>query len=74
MGHNKSVVNINRLSLGEVYSCNVSLVSGNELKEVVVKGTASLRKTGASENYSAEDIDNQPTVNRTIQDVLALSP
>ena len=74
VGHNKSVVNINRLSLGEVYSCNVNLVSGNELKEVVVKGTASLRKTGASENYSAEDIDNQPTVNRTIQDVLALSP
>ena len=74
VGHNKSVVNIKRLSLGEVYSCNVRLTSGNELNEVVVTGTANIRKTGSSENYSAEDIDNQPTVNRTLQDILNLSP
>ena len=75
VGHNKSVIDIKRISLGETYSCDVKLTEGNELKEVTVTGqAAALRKTGSSENFSAEDIDNRATINRNIQDVLAMSP
>ena len=65
VGHKKSVIDIKRISLGEVYSCNVKLSSGNELQEVIVKGqAAALRKTGSSENFSSEDIENKATVDR----------
>ena len=75
VGHKKSVIDIKRISLGEVYSCNVELTTGNELQEVIVKGqAAALRKTGSSESISAEDIDNKATVDRTLQDILAMSP
>ena len=75
VGHNKAVVNIKRISLGELYSCDVKLTAGNELREVIITSqAAAIRKTGSSENFSAEDIDNRPTIDRTIQDVLAMSP
>ena len=51
------------------------MTTGNELQEVIVKGqAAALRKTGSSESISAEDIDNKATVDRTLQDILAMSP
>ena len=75
VGHNKAVVNIKRISLGELYSCDVKLTAGNELREVIITSqAAAIRKTGSSENFSAEDIDNRPTIDRTIQDILAMSP
>ena len=75
VGHKKSVIDIKRISLGEVYSCDVNLTAGNELQEVIVKGqAAALRKTGSSENISSEDIDNKATIDRSLQDILAMSP
>ena len=75
VGYKKSVIDIKRISLGEVYSCDVNLTAGNELQEVIVKGqAAALRKTGSSENISSEDIDNKATIDRSLQDILAMSP
>ena len=38
VGHNKSIIDIKRINLGETYSCDVKLKEGNELKEVIDTG------------------------------------
>ena len=43
VGHNKAVVNIKRISLGELYSCDVKLSAGNELREVIITSQAAAR-------------------------------
>ena len=75
VGHQKSVVDIGVIHLGEVYSCNMTLSEGNELAAVTVDGTrASIRKTGATENITAEDIFRTPGISRSFDDVTRLSP
>lgn len=74
LGHTKSVVNIPHISLGEAYSCNVTLKPGNNLQEVTVEASAAVRKTGSSEHITATDIARIPAIDRTIEEILAYSP
>ena len=66
------------LELAETYNLNVWLSEdANVLTEVVVSGKASkfaAEKTGASTNINNAMIANLPTVNRSITDVMRLSP
>ena len=74
VGYNKGVVNIKRLNLGEVYSCDVVMKAGNELAEVVISGSANMRKTGGSEHITADDIVKMPAISRDFDDLTRLSP
>ena len=74
VGHKKSIVNIKQIHLGEVYSCNVTLDSGNELNEVVITGAAAVRKTGGSEHITSADILKTPSIERSLDDITRLSP
>ena len=73
----KTVKGVN-LQLGETYNLSVWLSEdANELAEVVVSGKASkfaAEKTGASTNINSSQIQNLPTVSRSITDVTRLSP
>ena len=66
------------LELAETFNLDVWLSEdANQLSEVVVSGKASkfaAEKTGASTNINNAMITNLPTVNRTITDVVRLSP
>ena len=66
------------LELAETYNLAVWLSEDtNELAEVVISGKASkfaAEKTGASTSINNAMITNLPTVNRTITDVVRLSP
>ena len=66
------------LELAETYNLNVWLSEdANVLTEVVVSGKASkfaAEKTGASTNINNAMIANLPTVNRSLTDVMRLSP
>lgn len=74
VGHTASVVNIPHIKLGEVYSCNITLKTGNSLQEVVVEGSAAVRKNGSSEHITSADIAHIPAIDRTIEEILAYSP
>ena len=75
VGHNKTIVNIQRLLLGDVHEYDVQLEMENNLREVVVAGNrAAERKDGSSENFSAEELNNIPSTDRRIEDVLRFSP
>ena len=66
------------LELAETYNLNIWLSEdANVLTEVVVSGKASkfaAEKTGASTNINNAMIANLPTVNRSLTDVMRLSP
>ena len=66
------------LELGETYSLNTKLSEDTDLlEEVVVVGSGSKfgsAKTGASTNINLSQIQNMPTVNRSITDATRLSP
>lgn len=66
------------LQLGETYNINVSLSENiTELGEVVVTGTRSkfaAEKTGATTNISNTQLTALPTANRSISDIVRLSP
>lgn len=66
------------LQLGEIYNLNVEMTESTELlSEVVVTGTKtkfSAEKTGATTNISSAQINQLPTVNRSISDIARLSP
>ena len=75
VGHQKTIVNVKRILLGQVHICNVTLNPGDELAEVHIVGKhAAEKKTGSSENYTEEDMLNKPYLNRGIDDLLVLSP
>ena len=66
------------LQLGEVYNLNVEMKEASELLGEVV-GTAAktkfaAEKTGASTNISSAQIQNLPTINRSIDDIARISP
>lgn len=74
VGYQKSQTQVERISLGEVYSCNATLKAG-AIKEVVIVGDgASIRKTGASESITAQDIEKTPSIERWMDDLTNLSP
>ena len=71
VGHNKTIVNIQRLLLGDVHEYDVQLEMENNLREVVVAGNrAAERKDGSSENFSAEELNNIPSVLTHSRDAL----
>ena len=78
IGYQPKVVKGVTLELAETYNLNVWLSEdANVLTEVVISGKASkfaAEKTGASTNINNAMISNLPTVNRSITDVMRLSP
>ena len=78
IGYQPKTVKGVTLELAETYNLNVWLSEdANVLTEVVVSGKASkfaAEKTGASTNINNAMIANLPTVNRSLTDVMRLSP
>ena len=78
IGYQPKVVKGVTLELAETYNLDVWLSEdANVLTEVVISGKASkfaAEKTGASTNINNAMISNLPTVNRSITDVMRLSP
>lgn len=66
------------LALGNSSEFSITLTSDNTLDAISVTSTSSDRfneaKTGAADNFSAEDIALLPTVSRSIYDIAKLSP
>ena len=65
------------LLLGEDYPINAVLKSSEQLNEVVVVASTSkfnTTKTGAGTNISLSQMEELPTVNRSIKDIAKLSP
>ncbi len=78
IGYNKKNFDGIRLQLGETYNLNMKMSENtSELGEVVVVGSASkfsAEKTGATTNISNAQIQNLPTISRSISDIARLSP
>ncbi len=63
------------LTLGEATAINADLKEDAQvLGEVTVTGVAGRGGMGASSNFSQQNIDNAPTINRNVYDVAKLSP
>ncbi len=67
------------LSLGQNFTADFKLASGNvQLEEVVVSGTKdpvlNADRTGAATNVSNEQITRLPTLNRSLEDYTRLTP
>ena len=67
------------LKLGDVYAFNAKLSDGNnQLEEVVVAGkqdkTFNSKRTGAATNISKEQLQNLPSISRSLQDFTRLTP
>jgi hypothetical protein len=64
-----------QLALGEASTFNVTMQEDSKvLGEIVVTGKQSIGGSGASTNFSLQQIENAPTVNRNIYDIAKLSP
>lgn len=78
IGYTTSVTKDVKLQLAEAYNLNVNLTEDtNELGEIVVSAKATkftAEKTGASTNIGLGQLENMPTVSRSITDFTRLSP
>jgi hypothetical protein len=79
IGYNPEVVSDLTLKLGDPYALNVVLNDDSKaLSEVVVTGTRDAtfnsKKTGASTNISKEQLQNLPSLSRSLQDFTRLTP
>lgn len=79
VGYSKQTYTDVRLYLGETFVLNTALKQSSvDLGEVTVVGTKSSQfkttKTGASTNISNEQMMLMPTINRSISDIVRLSP
>ncbi len=78
IGYRTKVINDITLQLGETYNVTVDMVQGdNMLEDVVVTAVKTKfagEKTGATTNISASQISAIPSVNRSISDIVRLSP
>jgi hypothetical protein len=79
VGYTKKTVSDIVLSLGESFSLNTSLEeSSAQLTEVVVVGskvgTFNSEKNGTSININTRQLNNLPTVSRSINDITRLTP
>ena len=64
-----------QLALGEASTFNVNMQEDSKvLGEIVVTGKQTIGGSGASTNFSLQQIENAPTVNRNIYDIAKLSP
>lgn len=78
VGYDTKEVNDVTLQLGNTYNLDAPMTYGSEnLAEVVVVGVGSkfqTQKTGAVTNINNQQITNMPTVNRSITDIIRVSP
>ncbi|WP_026462957.1 TonB-dependent receptor [Adhaeribacter aquaticus] len=79
IGYQTRTFNNITLQLGRPYNLDATLSeSGNQLQEVVVNADRSAvfnsTKTGAATNVSIEQIQNLPTVTRSLEDFTRLTP
>ena len=75
VGYQDKVIGTVIRALGETKDVNVVMSEdAQQLSEVVVTGKKGKGAAGASTNFSLEQIENTPTVNRSIYDVARLSP
>lgn len=78
VGYGKNKTNDIMIGLGSAYIYNVVLGEENvSLNQVVVKGRKSkfsAEKTGATTNISNKQMNEIPTINRSISDIARLSP
>lgn len=64
------------LKLGEPVELDAELVAGTEIEAVSIVGQNNFAasKTGAADNFSLERVENMPTIDRSIYDVVKLTP
>lgn len=77
VGYKSEVLENIQLQLGEPYSINPILGTNAQILENVVIATtrsATLDKTGSSTNISRDKVQNLPTVSRSLNDYLRLTP
>src|SRR5574344_880125 len=76
VGYNKMTYKDIRLELGNTYQLNAAMKESSQvLNEVVVTGTAAKKQlTGAGQNFNISNIENAPTVDRNIYDIVKNMP
>jgi outer membrane receptor for ferrienterochelin and colicin len=76
VGYQKNTYNDIYLELGNTYTLNAEMKESSEvLKEVVVTGTPSKKLlTGAGHNFTTNKIEETPTVDRNIYDIVKNMP
>ncbi|MCQ2143277.1 MAG: carboxypeptidase regulatory-like domain-containing protein [Bacteroidales bacterium] len=64
------------LKLGEPYELDVKMLPSNELDAVVVQSDASFNasKTGAGASFSQAQVENLPTIDRSVYDIVKFTP
>ena len=64
------------LKLGEPGEVNAELVAGTEIEAISIVGqnTFVASKTGAADNFSLEKVEAMPTINRSVYDIVKLTP
>ena len=64
------------LKLGEPGEVNATLVEGTEIEVVSIVGQNAFAasKTGAADNFSLEAVEAMPTINRSVYDIVKLTP
>ena len=75
LGYRTEEIKNVQLALGEASTFNVTMQEDSKvLGELVVTGKQTIGGAGAATNFSQQQIENAPTVNRNIYDVAKLSP
>jgi len=79
VGYQPRTLNDIYLKLGEAFILDMKLTeTGRQLDEVVIVGSRSeilnSKRTGAATNIGREQIENLPTLNRSLQDFTRLTP
>ncbi len=65
------------LKLGKAYPVTVALKTKNNIEQIVVTGSklsALSGGTGPSANFSVEDLENSPAINRDLKDIVRADP
>lgn len=64
------------LTLGEPYTIDVVMKASNELDAVVLtaEGSFNASKTGAGANFNLSAVENMPTIDRSIYDIVKYTP
>ncbi|MDD5891832.1 MAG: carboxypeptidase regulatory-like domain-containing protein, partial [Bacteroidales bacterium] len=64
------------LTLGEPFAIDVAMKASNELDAVVLtaEGSFNASKTGAGANFNLSAVENMPTIDRSIYDVVKFTP
>lgn len=64
------------LKLGEPGEVNATLAAGTEIEEISIVGQNAFvaHKTGAADNFSLEKVEAMPTINRSVYDIVKLTP